>query len=548
MTYYPQSQPSVAVEVCNREVTRVQADTTKAKCSFTDGTSILISRILASFLRGGEKVRFPVGPEGTALVSQIYVEASAKPNARPDIFQTGIGYATQPRKDRCGRPFVFIQVTNPLLGVSRIHVRCEHIRDYFYVADRNRPWTQQPSLYELLRAKPNSSPAELQPAFQLALLELRNANAPASKLAAAERAFNLLSRPDLRACYDTCLADPTAPAVYPHGGFGSLLVLGNLSHDGNVFYANRIISFLPEQRRAHIHAPLRNVVFYREHAIYRDTRRKMEVCFDQSSLPLGWDLAWNRWKHLLAAKVSVQATFVQNGKYHRRGDEWELLKWETSVPSRMTVTLPDRIAEDVQQAQRNYDRMGRFSEALDQIRARLKGAAMERRELEKFCSDLGIPSDFDMRFITWQPGYELFYYKQLSMRARREYLFQSEYIFELEGAIVVETPQPGHATYLFSRPAEMTSFLATYPQISKVDIRRNRQNAATRLGFLCRLVHGSKPEAWLKELKARIGEDMERPVDWALTNGPSFETCIREGWNRRSRLAYVSAHRRNAAD
>jgi hypothetical protein len=512
MTLYPQSQPRSAVEVCNRQVARVVPDITKAKCSFTDGSSILISRILASFLGSGDEIRFPVGSEGTTPSAQIYVE-TAKPSARAGIFQAAIGYATQPRKDKRGHHFVSIQVADPLLGISHIHLRCEQLRDYFYVADRNRPWTQQPSLFEVLRAKQNSSSAELRLAFQLALLELRSANAPDSKLEAAERAFNLLSRPDLRACYDACLADPTAPTIFPHGGFGSLLVLGNLSHDRTVLYANRIVTFMPEQRRAHIHLPLRNFIFYPDYAIYRDRRRKMEVCFDQSSLPLAWDPTWNRWKHLLAAKIDVQATFVQNGKYQRRNDQWELHKWETSVPSRMTVTSPAQIAEDLQHAQRIYDRMGRFSDALDQIRARLKSAAVEKQELRKLCSDLGMPGDFDVRFITWQPEYQLFYYKELSLRARREYLFQSEYIFELESAIVVETPQPGHATYLFSRPANTTSFLATYPEISKDDIRRNRHNAANTMGFLCRLVHGSKPAVWLKEFKARIGEDMDQSTE-----------------------------------
>jgi hypothetical protein len=501
------------VEVCNRQVARVATDAKEARCHFKDGSSLLISKMLASLLRTGDKVRFPVGAEVTTLPSQIHIQATTKPNPKAEVFQTAIGYATQPRKDKRGHPCVSAEVVSPQLGIVRIHLRCEPIRNYFYVADRHRAWTQQPSFYELLRARPDSSPAELQLAFQLALLELRSVKAPESKLAAAERAFNVLSRPDLRACYDACLADPTAPATFPHGGFGSLVVLGSLSHDRTVFYANRIVSFLPEQRRTHVHAPLRNVVFYRDYANYRDTRRKLEICFNQSLLPLNWNLTWNRWKHLLAASVSVQATFVQNGKYRRRDDAWELLKWETPVASRMTVTLPAQIMEDIQQAQRNYDRMGRFSEALDKIRARLRGAPVEKRELQKLCGDLGMPGDFDMRLINWQPGYELFYYRQLSVRARREYLFQSEYIFELESAIAVETPQPGHATYLFSRSADPARFLAIYPQISKDDIRHNRQSAATRLGFLCRLVHGSKPGVWLNELKARLGEAVDLPVN-----------------------------------
>jgi hypothetical protein len=75
--------------------------------------------------------------------------------------------------------------------------------------------------------------------------------------------------------------------------------------------------------------------------------------------------------------------------------------------------------------------------------------------------------------------------------------------------VVVETPQLGHATYLFAKPASMENFLALYIRSSKEDIRLNRNNVAERLGFLGRVVHGVNPRAWLKELRARLGE----PVD-----------------------------------
>jgi hypothetical protein len=64
------------------------------------------------------------------------------------------------------------------------------------------------------------------------------------------------------------------------------------------------------------------------------------------------------------------------------------------------------------------------------------------------------------------------------------------YIFDA-GGIVVETPQLGHATYLFARPASMEDFLALYVRTSKEDIRANRNNVAERRGFLGRIVHGS---------------------------------------------------------
>jgi hypothetical protein len=76
---------------------------------------------------------------------------------------------------------------------------------------------------------------------------------------------------------------------------------------------------------------------------------------------------------------------------------------------------------------------------------------------------------------------------------RAAYLFRDEYIFDLERALVAETPQLGHATYIFSKPRSIDGFLATYTQITKDDIRHNRDNVATRLGFRWRVIHGVEP-------------------------------------------------------
>jgi hypothetical protein len=51
------------------------------------------------------------------------------------------------------------------------------------------------------------------------------------------------------------------------------------------------------------------------------------------------------------------------------------------------------------------------------------------------CAELRIPSDFDFAQISWRPDYDPFFYDQLSRRARRIYLFRSEYIFDLEKAV-----------------------------------------------------------------------------------------------------------------
>ena len=124
------------------------------------------------------------------------------------------------------------------------------------------------------------------------------------------------------------------------------------------------------------------------------------------------------------------------------------------------------------------------------------------------CSGLGIPGDFNIAQISWRPDYDSFFYRQLSRRARGIYLFR-EYIFDLEKAVVVETPQLGLATYVFAKPRSMEGFLALYTRIAKDDIRRNRDNVGEPLGFLGRVIQGTNPRAWLKEMRQRLWEKID---------------------------------------
>src|SRR5712664_806041 len=480
----------------------------KTECLFADGTSILVSNFLASFIRVGDELLFPLEHEAVDAGTQIYIRKTHPEERRWDIFQAEIGYATQPRKDKRNNLFVSAEVPDSQLGISVISLRCVALRDYFYVGNRRRGWDRQSSFYELLQVNPKMSPAELRLAFKLRTLELNTAHAPAGDLRALNRAFNILARPELRACYDALLNDPTSPALFPYGGFGSLLVAGDISRGGSTFYASRILSFLPQQRFKLFRAPLRNVVFHNDHAVYRDSRGKLEIFFDYSSLPLPWDSSWNQWKHLVGAKIGVKATFVQSGKYRHRGDAWHLAQWETALPSRIEVGLPANIAEQIAEARKTHTRLGQFSEALDLIRARIESAPVERAELQKLCTALGMPGDFDVSLITWKPDYDVFYYKQLCRRSRYLYLFRNEYIFDLERTVVVEIPQLGHATYLFSKPTRMPEFLAIYCGVTREEILQNRGNLAEKLGFLGRLIHGLNPQAWCKELKMRVGENV----------------------------------------
>src|SRR5215469_6653376 len=128
-----------------------------------------------------------------------------------------------------------------------------------------------------------------------------------------------------------------------------------------------------------------------------------------------------------------------------------------------------------------------------------------------------------------RPDYDPFFYQQLLRRARRIYLFRDEYIFGLEKAVVVQTPQLGNATYLFAKPRNMDRFLADYTQVSKDDIRCNRDNIGERLRFLSRVIHGNNSRKWVKELRVRIGET----TDFAAAATSVFGYCARIRIGRR---------------
>lgn len=422
------------------------------------------------------------------------------------LYQAPIGYVTQPKLDKRTQYFVSAEVQQRTLGISAICLPCGSVRNYFYRLPVDGK-DAQPNFYETLRIPANASPAELRVAYKLRTLELV-AGARGEQLA-LERAFNIVGQPELRTCYDALLADPEAPAIFPYGGFGLLVVTGERSRDGQTFFAHRILAFSPERRRRRFHLPLRQCDFYEDRALYRDVRRKLEFWLDPALLHTLWDPTWNQWKYSLGTKIEVDGTFVQSGKYRKRDAAWELVRRETALPSRLTVQLPADFQQQVETAKTTHHRFGQYSRALDQIRLCLEHRPIERTELERMCSRLRIPSDFDIAQISWRPDYDSFFYRQLSRRSRRIYLFRSEYIFDLEKAVVVETPQLGHATYVFAKPRSMEGFLALYTRMAKEDIRRNRDNVGERLGFLGRVIHGTNPRAWLNEMRERLGEKVD---------------------------------------
>jgi hypothetical protein len=214
------------------------------------------------------------------------------------------------------------------LGISTIFLPCGALRECFYRQQRVAAGAQH-TYYEKLRIPATVSPAELRVAYRLQSLELA-CDSPRERRE-LERAFNILGQPELRACYDALLVSPESSAIFPYGGFGSLLVSGERSRAGQTFFANWILAFSPERKHRQFHLPLRQCEFYEDRALCRDVRRRLEFWLDPALLHIQWDPTWNQWKHLLGTKIEVNATFVQSGKYCKRDGAWELVRWETAL-------------------------------------------------------------------------------------------------------------------------------------------------------------------------------------------------------------------------
>jgi len=490
-----------AVQIFEGCVNQVRTTGTKCECVLNSGSPLLLPRFLGSQIRTGDRLRMSLPANGVNATEEIHV-CPSKPG-RFEILQVPIGLVTRPRRNKRGELFGSARVTGQHLGIRSIYLPSEAVRNYFYASDRNGVWNCQPALYQSLGISRNGSPGELRLGFELRCLELQ---AKSQSRAQAERAFNLLARPELRECYDALLLDPAGPALFPYSGFGVLLVRGHLSKDETVFFGAEILSFIPDKKARNVKLPFRMFTFYENRAVYENAGGKIEAAFDRSILRLPWDPTWNQWKHLSGAHIQLGAEFVQSGKYKLRDGEWRLVRRDLALPSRMRISIPENARKQIDEARRRFHALGQFAVQIEQIRAQLEDQPMEATRLGHYCRTLGFPRDFDPSEICWQPDYDPFYYRELSRRARRLFLFRTEYIFETSAGVVVEIPRRGHATYLFARTASLEQFVKLYARSTKEQIRKNQDGVAEKLGFVARIVHGRDPQKWEAEIRARLGE------------------------------------------
>lgn len=422
------------------------------------------------------------------------------------LFAIAGGALTIP-KGESGK-YVEIEVPHPNV-IEKLNLSTAAIREYFFAL--NGEDTPRDQMYEALSTHSSATLTELRLAWRLKSIEISLCPDQAIKKAHVERAFNILANPELKECYDRLRRDEDAPPTFPYGGCGSILVDGRLIDDGKVFIGTRILAFTPDMAERTVSILLRSCEFLPDRIVYRDSRRKLEVWLDGGLLPgLTWDPAWNHWKHWIRSRLEVEATFVTSAKERVDQGERIVSKWSVALPSRLRVTVPEGLIADIECARAFHDLLGRHSDLIRQIAAQIDSCPAEHCFVEKWFRDFNADPELRPQHVNWQPDYDEFYFEELRKRSKTWFLFRDEYLFVWHKLLIAEIPSLGHATYLFLRPQNLEEFLTEYAKTARDEVRRNRDEVASRLGFIGRVVRGRRKMRWLNEVLTRAGEQVER--------------------------------------
>jgi hypothetical protein len=150
--------------------------------------------------------------------------------------------------------------------------------------------------------------------------------------------------------------------------------------------------------------------------------------------------------------------------------------------------------------------LGEHADLVQHIRSQCEKVPIEHTQVERWFDQVNASTHLKPHHVTWRPDYEPYYFEQLRKRSRTWFLFRDEYLFVWRNVLVAEIPQPGHATYLFAKPENLDGFLERYARLTREDIRSNRGNLATALGFVGRVVRGKRKKRWLANVLKQAGE------------------------------------------
>jgi hypothetical protein len=382
-------------------------------------------------------------------------------------------------------------------NLKRIILSADDVRRHFYPGSGS---DGRDSLYEILSVDETSNLGGLRLAWRVKTVAARLSGAVDIKVK-ADRAFNLLANPEVRSAYDASLHDDEAPMPFPFGAAGDCVVSGQLSKDGKTFFAESILAFKPNVQPKRFEVLLRQCEFLPDRILFRDSKRKVEIWLDAGLLEgLRWDSTWNHWKQWLRSRIAIASDFVETPKVYFNGGERVVTSWWIALPSRISVTPPASLSADIERARAFHDLLGRHAEILTRVRELAAREPVEAGTVQFWFDELDAAPALRPEFATWQPDYDEFYFDHLRQRSRVWFLFREEYLFVLPGAVVSEIPMAGHASYIFAEPPDMDRFLRRYSGVARTDIRMNKDGVATELGFVGRVLRGTKKKRWLADV------------------------------------------------
>lgn len=482
-------------------------------CSLDDGSQTAVPAMVGSRLRPNMEMAL-ITTDHAAHGIDILVDQSVHQRQASQLLFASISHVVAgknvPQKG-------FVQAT--LSNSDRLQIlsiAAEAIRSYFFGFDDLDGRTE--TLYEVLHVDQKATMSELRAAWRLRRAELAIGDSTTSQKRRAERAFNILALPELRNGYDQLLKNQHAAPMLPFGGVGKIILEGHFRASDRAFIGHRILDFRPEMTERKLTLLLRCGEFFADRIEIRDGRRRVEVFLDtQLSVDVKADHSWNVWKNWIRSRLEIEATFVTSAKERFEKGERIINKWSVALPSRLRVAVPEGLMADIVCARAFHALLGRHADLIRQIAAQIESQPAEHSLVEEWFRDFNAEPELRPQHVNWQPDFDEFYFEELRKRSKTWFLFRDEYLFVWHKLLIVEIPALGHATYLFSRPGNLEEFLATYAKTERDEVRRNRGDVASRLGFIGRVVRSQRKMRWLNDVLKRAGAPVE--VDETCTSG-----------------------------
>jgi len=143
---------------------------------------------------------------------------------------------------------------------------------------------------------------------------------------------------------------------------------------------------------------------------------------------------------------------------------------------------------------------------LEKIQAEVEKQPVEHVQIQDRFDRLGVSPHLKPQHVIWRPDYEPFYFEQLRRRSAMCFLFRDEYLFVWENVLISGLPKPRYATDVFAKPEDVRAFMQRYARVTREAIHRNRDNIATDLGFIGRVVRRREKKRRLSDVLKLTGE------------------------------------------